>query len=244
MTFWLKKIISQLIMPIPLTILLLLLALLFWRRWGKSLVVGAAVLLGLLSSPGVSNWLTGTLESQYQVNNQPVEGNCLVMVLGSGMDDELHGPATQQLSVTGLARVTEAVRQMKQGQACMLVTSGWSGALNKTSYAKVAADAAVELGVSPQRIIKLPLARDTIEEAGFLKMEIGDAPFRLVTSAAHMPRSMMIFKQAGLHPQAAPTDFLDRESHWWVLSADNLLTSQRAIHEWVGQLWFQLKYVD
>ncbi|MCF1429069.1 MAG: YdcF family protein [Shewanella sp.] len=241
MTFWLKKMVSQLLMPIPLTLLLLLLALLLWRRAGKRLVIMAIVLLAGLSFNWVSNWLTGTLEQQYQVNNAPLGTGCVVMVLGSGKDDRILGHL-QQLSTTGLARLTEGLRQVSLGPDCILVTSGWSGEFNTRSYAEVAADAATELGMPLERIIPLPLAKDTIEEAHYLKMEIGDVPFRLVTSAAHMPRAMTIFEAAGLHPQAAPTDFRDRQSHWWVLSADNLLTSQCAIHEWVGRLWFYLRY--
>ncbi|MCL1036553.1 YdcF family protein [Shewanella submarina] len=244
MTFWLKKVVSQLIMPIPLTLLLLMMALVFWRRAGKKLVCAAMLLLGALSSNGVSNWLTGMLEQEYQVNNAPISDGCVVMVLGSAMDDSIEGKAIHQLSSVGLARLSEGLRQLSLGSDCMLITSGWSGELNRNSYARVAADAAVELGVDPARIIQLPLAKDTIEEAQYLKMELGDVPFRLVTSAAHMPRAIKIFEHAGMHPQAAPADFRRRSSHWWVLSADNLLTSQRAIHEWAGQLWFNLKYDD
>ncbi|MGI2259767.1 YdcF family protein [Shewanella sp. GXUN23E] len=241
MTFWLKKMVSQLLMPIPLTLLLLLLALLLWRRAGKRLVILAMLMLAGLSSTPVSNWLTGTLERQYQVNNAALDTGCVVMVLGSGMDDSIPGPL-HQLSSTALARLTEGLRQVSLGPDCMLVTSGWSGEFNRRSFAEVAADAATELGMPPERIIRLPLAKDTIEEAHYLKMEIGDVPFRLVTSAAHMPRAMTIFDDAGLHPQPAPTDFRNRSGHWWVLSADNLQTSQRAIHEWVGRLWFFLRY--
>ncbi|GIU24713.1 YdcF family protein [Shewanella sp. MBTL60-007] len=242
--FWVKKIISQLFMPVPLLLLLIVLAYLVMRnrRSSKALLVLAATLLVILSSGWGSNWLLAPLEDQYSVNSQPIGKGCLVMVLGSGHDENANLPAVQQLSNTALARLTEGVRQLSLGQDCKLVVSGWSGGLSTRSHADVMFDAAVELGVASQSIIKFPLAKDTIEEAQFMKWEVGDAPFRLVTSASHMPRAMAIFTDAQLNVSAAPTDFAQRETYWWRFDAQNLLNSQRAIHEYMGLLWFKLKH--
>lgn len=242
--FWVKKIISQLFMPVPLLLLLIVLAYLVMRnrRSSKALLVLAATLLIILSSGWGSNWLLAPLEDQYSVNSQPIGKGCLVMVLGSGHDENANLPAVQQLSNTALARLTEGVRQLSLGQDCKLVVSGWSGGLSTRSHADVMFDAAVELGVASQSIIKFPLAKDTIEEAQFMKWEVGDAPFRLVTSASHMPRAMAIFTDAQLNVSAAPTDFAQRETYWWRFDAQSLLNSQRAIHEYMGLLWFKLKH--
>ena len=133
------------------------------------------------------------------------------------------------------------MRQLGLGKQCQLVVSGWGGS-DAVPQAQVMANAAIELGVKPEQIIQFPLAKDTLEEAQFLKWEIGDRPFRLVTSATHLPRAMMIFHQAGMHPQAAPADFIARGGYWWQLDARNLLASQRAIHEYVGQTWLKIKF--
>ncbi|ABZ76091.1 protein of unknown function DUF218 [Shewanella halifaxensis HAW-EB4] len=242
--FWLKKIISQLFMPIPMVLLLIALAYLVMRnrRSSKALLVIAAALLIILSSSWGSNWLLAPLEDQYSVNNQPMGKGCLVMVLGSGHDENANLPAVQQLSHTALARLTEGVRQLSLGKSCKLVVSGWSGGLSSRSHADMMFDAAVELGVSAQSIIKFPLPKDTIEEAQFMEWEVADAPFRLVTSASHMPRAMAIFSNAKLNAIAAPTDFAQRASYWWRFDAQSLLNSQRAIHEYMGLLWFKLKH--
>ena len=63
-------------------------------------------------------------------------------------------------------------------------------------------------------------------------------------SHAHMPRAMAIFTAKGLHPEAAPTDFIGRDDFWWRLTADNLVASQRAIHEYIGRLWLWLKTIS
>jgi uncharacterized SAM-binding protein YcdF (DUF218 family) len=99
----------------------------------------------------------------------------------------------------------------------------------------------MELGVAEKKIIRLPLSRDTREEARYMKWEVGAEPFRLVTSATHMPRAMLTFLGAGLAAEAAPTDFIGRPNYLWRLDAGTLDTSQRAIHEYLGLLWLKLK---
>lgn len=244
--FWIKKLVTQLFMPISLSLILLLVAMIILRRRKlvKSLIFTSFSLLLFVSSQWGANLLVNPLEEQYPVNNQPAPAECVVMVLGSAHDDSIQGAATQQLSATALSRLTEGLRQLELGQGCQLVVSGWGGGLNHSAHAMVMAQAAMGLGVPEHKIIVLPLAKDTIEEAQHLKWEIGNLPFRLVTSATHMPRSMAIFKQAGLRPQAAPTDFIGRNDYWWKLDARNLLSSQRAIHEYVGKLWFDIRYGD
>ncbi|WP_206194346.1 ElyC/SanA/YdcF family protein [Shewanella sp. SNU WT4] len=242
--FTLKKIISQLIMPIPLTLLLLCLLAWLLRRNKASwrLPLGLAIgLLVFVSSQGGSRLLVEPLEQQYPYQQQAITDSCVVMVLGSGHDDSLPVTALQQLSPTALMRLNEGLHQTRLGKDCLLITSGFAGDDNQKPHSDVMAAAAIELGFSKGRIISLPLAKDTIEEAQHLRWEIGDAPFRLVTSATHMPRAMAIFERQGTHPVAAPADYYGRGGRWWVLSADNLLDSQRAIHEYVGKSWWWLK---
>ncbi len=242
--FWFKKIFSQLFMPVPLIVLLLLFTILILRnrKLARLLLSIATALLVFFSSTPGSNLLSTPLESQYVVNSDPIGDGCLVMVLGSGHDESISGTAIQQLSSTALARLSEGMRQFNLGRDCKLVFSGWSGGIDSRAHAEVMADAAIELGIPKNRIITFPLAKDTIEEAQFMKWEVGNVPFRLVTSASHMPRAMAIFANIGLTPQAAPTDFITRQGYWWQLDAHNLWSSQRAIHEYVGQVWFQIKH--
>ncbi|WP_350431261.1 ElyC/SanA/YdcF family protein [Shewanella sp. H8] len=246
--FWLKKVLSQLVMPIPFSIMLLIIAAILWRtqrvtllRFGRVALVIAILALVLTSQSQVSYFLADSLESQYQVNHQPITGRCVVMVLGSG-NLELSGhTAVQQLSSTALARLSEGIRQYGLGQHCTLVVSGWSGGNQPTAHATMMAQAAQELGIPKASILVFNQPKDTIEEAYALKSMIGYKPFRLVTSATHMPRSMRIFTSLGMQPQAAPSDFIASRGYWWRLNADQLLTSQRAIHEYVGILWLQIK---
>jgi len=251
--FWVKKIVSQLFMPIPLTVLLMIIAAALWR--GSALkrtsfaglcLVGGIILLGSLSQTNISYLLTDSLESQYKVNSAPFthQSACWVMVLGSGHSEKANLTAVQQLSSVALGRLIEGIRQLSLGQDCQLVVSGWNGGYMQTAHANVMKQAAIELGVNSDKITTFPDAKDTIEEAMFLYPLVGQHPFRLVTSATHIPRAMMIFNSLGMQAEAAPGDFIANKGLWWRLDADNLLNSQRSIHEYLGMLWIKFKGVS
>lgn len=255
--FWLKKILSQLVMPIPVTILLLLVAFMAWRfqpqrlkRLGQSALIAALSIILLLSNSQLSAWLAGSLESQYQVNRFPLtqvsESEtatiCYVMVLGSGHTENATLTGVQQLSSMALARLLEGIRQLTLAEnRCQLVVSGWNGGLTPTPHADIMRQAAIELGVVKTNIITFPDALDTIEEAKSMRHLINTKPFILVTSAIHMPRSMMTFTTLDLNPVAAPTNFISSPGYWWRFSAGNLYISQRSIHEYIGILWLKIK---
>lgn len=244
--FWVKKMVSQAVMPIPFILLLLFFALLFWRRRALAnyLVSGALLSLLFLSSQLSVNTLVWPLEQQYPINSTLNTHSCVVMVLGSSHADIPHATAVQSISDVALARLSEGIRQLNLGHDCKLVVSGWSGELTQTPHAQMMAQAAIELGVDAQRIIQFPLARDTLEEAQYAAWALGDETFRLVTSATHMPRAVSIFKAKGLNVEPAPTDFIARDDFWWRFSADNVTASQRAIHEYVGRLWLWIKALN
>lgn len=252
--FWLKKLLTQLVMPLPLLFLFLLILLVLVNRQSAfakrlaNVIVMAMFALLLLSQAQISSYIGGNLEQKYIANHQAIEGECTVMVLGSGHSLSNGLSATQQLSPTALARLVEGVRQLNLSanavnspNTCRLVVSGWNGGREGLSHAEVMALAAQELGVSKAQIITFPEARDTIEELLSMKKLVGDGAFRLVTSATHMPRAMMIAKGLSLNPQAAPGNFLADDGYWWRLSADNLVLSQAAIHEYVGMAWLDVK---
>lgn len=136
--FWVKKVVSQAIMPIPFILLLLLLSLLIWRkpRLAKWAIGGVFTLLLVLSSQLSVDYLVKPLEAQYPINSTPFAGTCVVMVLGSAHSDIPGATAVQSLSTVALARLTEGLRQLKLGQDCTLVVSGWEGELTQHPHAE------------------------------------------------------------------------------------------------------------
>ncbi|TKB49998.1 YdcF family protein [Ferrimonas sediminicola] len=238
--FWIKKAVSALLLPIPLATLLILAGLWCRRRHprlGRPLIVAGPALLLFLSSSFGSQWLARPLERKYPLwRDVPVQ---VVMVLGSGHDSSVSPLPQQRLSDTALARLTEGVRLARRYPQASLVFSGWRD-FDPNAHAQVMAEAAVALGVAPERIVTIPDALDTAMEARLLRRRVGAAEVALVTSATHMPRAMRLFRQQGIRAKPAPTDFIGREGAWWRFSASNLLTSERALHEYLGLCWHQL----
>lgn len=88
-------------------------------------------------------------------------------------------------------------------------------------------------------------AFDTADETKLFSRIVGTRPFALVTSAYHIPRAMRLFRKAGLNPVAAPCEYrakgLQAFPSYILPSADALLTSQLAIHEYLGIGWLALR---
>ena len=188
--------------------------------------------------------LMNRLERQYTPLTTLPNQVKTIVVLGGGVRNNTDAPPNTQLSAASLARLLEGVRLYKlyqrQGKPVTLILSG-GRVFGKPAEAGMMQNIAVVLGVSTQHIKLEDGSRDTAEEAHYLKHELNQQRFILVTSAYHMPRSMMIFKDAGLHPIAAPTQYMagfDRRTpRYYVPNAKYLVTADIAIHEYLGILW-------
>jgi len=76
---------------------------------------------------------------------------------------------------------------------------------------------------------------------------VGKDKFILVTSAAHMPRAMGLFRKQGMEPIPAPTDYMAGEREgglrlgMFFPSAGSLEKAGSAIHEYLGMVWGKLR---
>ncbi len=246
--FLLKKIIGLVCMPLSIAGLLLLagLALLLVSRRQKTakvlLVAGTVCVLGFSMTP-TADRLLAPLEGQYPplVEIDQVTGLGNVVVLGGGHLSDSRLPATGQLGDASLARLVEGVRiQRALAQGRLIFTGG--NVFDPIPHARVMGLAALSLGVSEQNLVMLETARDTAEEVLALREILAEEPFVLVTSASHMPRAMRLFEMAGMQPVAAPTDVQVKKRRGahpgdYFPSAAALRTSERAIYEYLGQIW-------
>lgn len=256
MTFFAKKTIGWLCMPLSVAGLLLLFGLaLLWvgkrRNWaGLLLMLGMVAALAPAVSP-VADRLLDPLEGQYEpvTDYQVLEGVRHVVVLGGGHRSDSRLPATMQLSDASLFRLIEGVRLRRQIPDGILVFTG--GAIfDARTHARVMADAAGNLGEGEPMVL-LDQPRDTAEEMLALRaMFTAEQPFLLVTSASHMPRSMILARAAGLAPIPAPTDFLVKRSRdgafhpgEFLPSAVAMRRSERALYEFLGLVWAHIREV-
>ncbi len=248
--FLLKKIAAHLLSPLSLCIELLLLGLfLLWftrkQRAGKIIVSLGVILLCLFSYCAVSDIFLRPLEHKYPplINLADVHGVKWVVVLGGGHISDPGIPATSQLSDASMARLVEGIRLYKMLPGSKLVVSGGSG-FDPVPEAVIMADVARAIGVNGRDLVLESLSRDTKDEARLIQEIVGKDRFVLVTSAAHMPRSMALFEKRGMRPIPAPTEYLAAESRGPAMffpSADGLERAERAFHEYLGLAWAKLR---
>lgn len=240
-----KRLLESCLLPLPIVIALLGAGLLLLRftkrqRAAQGLLSSAAALL-LLTGYGIfDRALLGPLEGRYHALDA-VELQAMapapaaVVLLGAGFRPDADLPPNARLSSTGLARLTECIRLLRLLPQARLIVSDGLGQGQST------ADTAVFLGVPRDRITVEPRSNDTADEAALLRPLIDDAPFLLVTSAAHMRRAMGLFQKQGLHPIAAPTDFMGAGSVFaatdLIPSTSNIKRTDIALHEWLGLMW-------
>jgi uncharacterized SAM-binding protein YcdF (DUF218 family) len=253
--FWLKKLASYFMMPVPLCAVLFLCGLIFRRsRAGRRMSVAATLLFLLFSNVFVSKHLLRQLEAKYPAIPEIAAGSpppaslaaCrFVAVLGSGHSDMPSLPAASQLSTSALSRIVEAVRILRSLPDARLIVSG-PGDPGRPSHAEILAAAAESLGIGASRIILIDTARDTEEESHAVARLVGGQRTAVVTSAWHMPRAAHLFSKAGVDFVPCPTDFVARsDTHLNLLDlswdSESLERSTHAVHEWLGLLWLRLR---
>ncbi len=251
MLFLSKKIISVFLYPIGWVLLLLIVGmmiLLFNRSRRIAIVcVGASTLILFVFSMEVtSRTLSRPLEIQAGHFADPAElerrGVKFVVVMGGSIVEGGFPPA--EAWGTCIPRVMEGIRLAKGIPGCKLVLSGAS-IPGRSSDADSMASLPIEMGLPKDSLIIMTTARDSDDEAKSFAELLGKHPFALVTSAYHIPRSLKMFRKYGAEPIPSPCDFRAlREIAFFsgfLPSAVNFSNSQRAIHEYFGLMWFDMK---
>lgn len=251
MTFWIKKIISAFLLPLPFGLfcislgIILLIAHRAKRFRCVCILVGFFTIL-LFSFYPVSQALLDQLQSQYSPLMQTPSDVTKVVVLGGGVSGGKDYPPNLTLRSASLSRLVEGIRLYKliekNSPNAELILSG-GRVFRSPAIAGKMRNTAVMLGIDRKNITLEDGSRDTREEAIYLQKRLGDKPFILVTSAYHMPRSMALFEELGMHPIAAPTQFLGNRGNLtqsYIPSTENLINSDIAIHEYLGILWAKI----
>lgn len=251
--FVLKKIISRLLFPVGLILSLGGLGVLIWltkpkSRLGPALVIAAGILLWALSTPWLAGSLLSPLERMAGVYAQPQDikriGAAYIVVLAGSQRDAGLTPADRCGDSTAL-RVLEGVRLWKQTPEARLLLTGGTF-FKEAPAAQAMADLAAQLGV-PRQAMRLETASwDTADQARILAPMLAGTPFVLVTSASHMPRALFIFRAQGMRPLPAPCDFHTAGNAPFTLldflpRAGGLAQSERAIYEYMGLIYFEVK---
>ena len=245
----LKKLVSACLLPFPFGLALIVVGLaLLWfstrQRIGRIVASAGTIIMLLGGYDVVSPGLLRPLERQYPALTADMIAGFAptpeaVVVLGSGFHADRTLPPNGRLDSVSLARLVEGVRLWRLLPHAKLVPSAGLG------QAEAMAETAAFLGVPTSQVVLEAESLDTADEARLLKPLVGGSPFLLVTSAAHMRRSMALCLKQGLSPIAAPTDFVLHERRWspvdLVPRVRGFEDADRALHEWIGLLWSRLR---
>lgn len=219
----------------------------FWPRTGRGVIWTAIVLLYLASTPLIGGNLLRSLQTSPPLTVEaltPDAGAIVVLSAGYYRDSPEYGGDTA--GPLTMERLRYGAKLQRDLGLPVLVTGGNIREAEK-SLADVMADALENEFHVPVRW-REDRAHDTFQNAQFsaeLLNAEGIDTIYLVTHAWHMPRALASFKAAGLNVVAAPTMIagpFDPGISDFVPSASGLSATRFSLHEWIGRLWYDLRY--
>ena len=249
MSWFLTNLFSAFLLP-PFNLLLIaLFGLLLGRshpRLGRALLVGAILILWLFSMSYVSEGAMHLLEKQIKVVDLKAGSADAIVVLGGGT--YFYAPeygGTDTVSESALVRLRYAAKLYRETGKPILVTGG-KPLGNETSEAQ-------QMKSILESEFNIPVkwtedgSDNTLENARYsyqILQQAGIKRIYLVTHAWHMPRSVMVFQNAGFNVVPAPTAYTTRyktDLLSFIPNAESLHHSSIFMHELIGLLWYRLK---
>jgi uncharacterized SAM-binding protein YcdF (DUF218 family) len=245
--FALKQFSKALILPPTSWFILLIVVLVFWkRRWARILLLVTVILIAALHSSDVGQLLRYPLESRYPALLDPRAAgpyDVIVVLMSSTV------PAYGMIPFASLdeytfRRLDEAWRLYRIDPKPIIVSGRpINPFVPQVNQNQIACDYLIRWGIPQKDVISEPGSRDTFESALEVSKILrgkGWTRYLLVTSAVHMPRSMLAFQAVAPVPIAAPGDFTLGEHYFTTRS---MLLSEVAarktyvtVHEYLGLL--------
>ena len=252
MFFLLSKIFWLFVQPVSLTFLLFaagwLLSLLRRRVAGLIFVGMGLLVFGLSAFTTLGFNLIAPLEDRFPRGEPlPSDVQTIIMLGGATAGRVSTARGIAELTEAG-DRLTETLRLANQFPQARILLSGGVGLLiaDGEPEAETARRFFTEQGIAPERLVLEGASRNTDENAAnsaaLLEAEAGSVV--LVTSAFHMPRSVGLFRAAGLSVLPRPVDYLSSGQEGIGIDLANpilnLNTTTVAIREWIGLLAYNL----
>lgn len=251
-------IVKSLATPLVWVLILLVLGLVwvkFSRRkahLGWYAVLLATLILLAFSFPPFANMLTYSLESRVPIPTDDALSRLdVVVVLGGGGYPSGGFRREAELADRSYPRLYHGVRIFQQGHARLLAFCGGVLRAGKESEADIMKAMALQLGVPADQILTETDSSNTMENAAGLADVLPKGAGRcigLVTSATHMLRSVQRFRKQFPDDTVVPIPVHYRyDPDPWSMkglrpSVESLAESTAAVHEWIGLLWYAVRY--
>ncbi len=218
------------------------------RKTGITLMVLSALLLLALSTSAGSRLLVAPLEQRVLPIADPQSSRVqAIVVLGGGREaDAPEDAGRDQPSPATLVRLRHGARLARLTGLPLLVSGGKPDRDGDSEAVVMARVLREDFGV-PVRWLE-QTSDNTAENALHAALQLdkeGMQRILLVTDAMHMPRAMRAFAGAGFYVVPAPTRFRSRrplDAASFFPRAAELEASSYAIHEWIGLLWYRVRY--
>ena len=212
--FLIKQFIKVLLLPPMPWLLMLLAVLVFWRRvWARKLLLVTLLLVCALHSGPLNYALRYPLESRYPPLIDPKSAGSYdaIVVLTAGSMAALGLIPFPSINEQMFRRLDEAWRLYRLQPKPIIVTGGHVDPFTPAKDEnRIAREFLIRWGVPESHIIGEAKSRDTFEnalETQKVLQKHGWKRYLLVTSAIHMPRSMLVFSSRVPVPIPAPADF-------------------------------------
>jgi uncharacterized SAM-binding protein YcdF (DUF218 family) len=249
--FAMKKTITPLILPpgiFILAIMLVSMVMVHRKRWKLGMVNSIiGLMLWILSTAPMADWLMHGLESDYSIPASP-SGDVIILLGGGMMEGVPDLTGISAPSASTMVRIVTAARLYRQLKLPIIVTGGRAYEDTDSALAPVAKRFMVDLGVPENAITVEDRARDTAQNARLTAAICRQQGFSrpiLLTAAYHLKRARMAFDAAGMQVTLFPAYFMGTRNviYTWrhlLPQADALHISTKALHEYIGILYYRM----
>jgi uncharacterized SAM-binding protein YcdF (DUF218 family) len=221
-----------------------------WPRFGRLLSTGAIVVLYFLCT-GAGVWcLVNPLENlSPRLASSHGTGAQAIVVLAAGRLKNAPEYDNQDIpDYIALGRLRYTAKLYRETGLPVLASGGMGKAdAHIASLAAGMARALQDEFATPVKWTENNSA-NTSENAAYsarILKQAGITRVLLVTDAMHMHRSRMAFVRNGLEVVMAPTIFFSKDEiklNDFVPTLENLRRSNYAIYEWLGIVWYRVRY--
>ena len=221
-------------------------------RVGWWLLLAGTTILLLFSLGPVANLLTYSLECRYPSPPPESLGTLdVVAVLGSGVYPSGYLRQYPELARESWPRFYHGVRYFRESDAGVIAFCGGVSRDDSEPEAEVMGAMAVYLGVPEESIVVEPASQNTMENAVGLAERLPTGEGRrigLVTSATHMLRAKWVFETVFPRDEIVPLPVYSKynpaDRIWtrFIPRVGHLDKSTMALHEWLGILWYAVRY--
>ena len=247
------RLIELLVLPPGGPLLLIMLGILIvggWRFFGMMFITFGTAMLYLACSPAVSHALVDFMQTRYPPFNHLAGAAEVIVVLGAhgepGTDAFDGGGTNMGMSLERARYAAELHRETGLPVVVAGSAHDSGGATGQIGWVKRFLQDEFGVRIAWENESGRTTREIAASTADSLKRR-GLGRILLVTHAYHMPRAIWSFEKEGIDVVAAPVGFirsgaLDKGLFAWIPQASALVTTRRAMHEWLSLQYYRWRY--